>query len=45
MPLYDMKLEEFVDSLERRIDIDSIAFIGIFEIISDDIESIQSDKY
>ena len=41
----DMKLEEFVDSLERRIDIDSIAFIGIFEIISDDIESIQSDKF
>lgn len=39
-----MKLEDFVDSLERSINIDSISFIGVFEIVDDNIESTQLDK-
>ncbi len=40
-----MRLEVFVDSLERCIDIDSISFIGVFEIVDDNIESTKLDKY
>ena len=40
-----MKLEDFVDSLERSINIDSISFIGVFEIVDDNIESTKLDKF